>query len=411
MRPLRLFLYICTINNLVTTTAFKSFLPKPSVILKSSNTLTSPPRLRQNRPIHLTSIPDEYLEVITTAESKTPAASERKFRVIGYSIGAILCITLGVITAAATGGNQGAAEVMEYLPGGPGVIGCAIDTLGAGFFGTFVFLEIKTAEENRVRIYEEIIRRSGEGKGGGGTDTKKKKKKRKGGNVRGKRMGEIASLAVEVSGGEDKGASEVPPASVSPVESSSPKGVFSAAKDFYKRADEMAASQALLLNKELEERGFVEKITDETGLKVIGKGGTKGTGWADPDWNWGSAVGKAHDKAMDLRGRLNEGSGVRREWMGRLSDDGGMVEEGKLALGLRVQQAARQGVDGEGRGWELMQRMVALEFEGGEGGERLTEACNELADFMNVEKREGGSKVGTAIGRALEGMQFLQGGL
>ena len=168
MRSLRLFLYICTINNLVTTTAFKSFLPKPSVILKSTNTPPPPPRLRQTRPLHLTSIPDEYLEVITTAESKTPAASERKFRVIGYSIGAILCLTLGVITAAATGGNTGAAEVMEFLPGGPGVIGCAIDTLGAGFFGTFVYLEIKTAEESRLgymkRLLEEVER---EGEGGG----------------------------------------------------------------------------------------------------------------------------------------------------------------------------------------------------------------------------------------------------
>ena len=33
----------------------------------------------------------------------------------------------------------------------------------------------------------------------------------------------------------------------------------------------MAASQALLLNKNLEEAGVVDKITDETGLKVIGK--------------------------------------------------------------------------------------------------------------------------------------------
>ena len=33
----------------------------------------------------------------------------------------------------------------------------------------------------------------------------------------------------------------------------------------------MAASQALLLNKKLEDAGIVEKITDETGLKVIGK--------------------------------------------------------------------------------------------------------------------------------------------
>lgn len=42
-------------------------------------------------------------------------------------------------------------------------------------------------------------------------------------------------------------------------------------KDFYEKADNMAASQALLLNKELEEKGIVDKITDETGLKVIGK--------------------------------------------------------------------------------------------------------------------------------------------
>ena len=33
----------------------------------------------------------------------------------------------------------------------------------------------------------------------------------------------------------------------------------------------MAASQALLLNKELEDRGVIDKITDETGLKVVGK--------------------------------------------------------------------------------------------------------------------------------------------
>jgi hypothetical protein len=48
-------------------------------------------------------------------------------------------------------------------------------------------------------------------------------------------------------------------------------GLFSKVKDFYEKADNMAASQALLLNKELEDRGVVDKITDETGLKVIGK--------------------------------------------------------------------------------------------------------------------------------------------
>ena len=49
------------------------------------------------------------------------------------------------------------------------------------------------------------------------------------------------------------------------------KGILSTLKNFYEKADSMAASQALLLNKELEDRGIIEKITDETGLKVIGK--------------------------------------------------------------------------------------------------------------------------------------------
>lgn len=49
------------------------------------------------------------------------------------------------------------------------------------------------------------------------------------------------------------------------------KGILSTLKNFYQKADSMAASQALLLNKELEDRGIIEKITDETGLKVIGK--------------------------------------------------------------------------------------------------------------------------------------------
>jgi len=49
------------------------------------------------------------------------------------------------------------------------------------------------------------------------------------------------------------------------------EGFLGKMKDFYDQADNMAASQALLLNKELEDRGVVDKITDESGLKVIGK--------------------------------------------------------------------------------------------------------------------------------------------
>jgi hypothetical protein len=42
-------------------------------------------------------------------------------------------------------------------------------------------------------------------------------------------------------------------------------------KELYQKADTMAATQALLLNKQLEDQGILEKITDESGLKVIGK--------------------------------------------------------------------------------------------------------------------------------------------
>ena len=48
-------------------------------------------------------------------------------------------------------------------------------------------------------------------------------------------------------------------------------GILGKIKGFYEKADSMAASKALLLNKELEDRGMIEKITDETGLRVIGK--------------------------------------------------------------------------------------------------------------------------------------------
>ena len=67
--------------------------------------------------------------------------------------------------------------------------------------------------------------------------------------------------------------------SSSPVEAETKKveetkeegGIFGKVKELYEKADAMAASQALLLNKELEDRGVVEKITDESGLRVIGK--------------------------------------------------------------------------------------------------------------------------------------------
>jgi hypothetical protein len=49
------------------------------------------------------------------------------------------------------------------------------------------------------------------------------------------------------------------------------EGFMGKLKNLYDEADKMAASQALIMNKELEDLGVLEKITDETGLKVIGK--------------------------------------------------------------------------------------------------------------------------------------------
>ena len=79
-------------------------------------------------------------------------------------------------------------------------------------------------------------------------------------------------------------------------------------------------------------------------------------GWADPNWNWGSAIGEAHDLAQPLRARLNADAAAREAWIKRLAAGEVDLEEAKLALGLRAQKARRQRVDGDGLGWRLMER-------------------------------------------------------
>jgi len=355
----------------------------------------------------LSAIPDEYRGVITEAEGKTAAAGERKTRLFCYGAGTGLSITLGVVSAAAMGGNPSAIVIAGNLPGGVGIGGCAIDALLAAFFGTFVYLELQTAEQSRERIYDEMMKRSGKGvkkNDATGVTNGKDKKKRKKGGKRGRGMGEIAALSEEEEKGEvgTKG------------EGGGKKSIMDTAKDFYKQADDMAASQALLLNKELEERGVLEKITDDTGLKVVDKVGVK-TGWADPEWNWGSAAGKAHDLAMELRGRLNKSEGARIEWLKELVDDEGKVEEAKLALGLRVQRARWQNKDGDGRGWTIMEGMVDLKYEG-DGAKILGKDCNDLAEYCGggnlPEGAEGGNnEVGVGIARGLCAMGFVEDGL
>jgi hypothetical protein len=99
---------------------------------------------------------------------------------------------------------------------------------------------------------------------------KKKKQKNK------KRLSALSEVIME-----DKPTIDTAPVVEEPDETSQAKasiesekkeeGFLGKMKGFYDQADKMAASQALLLNKELEDKGLVDKITDESGLKVIGK--------------------------------------------------------------------------------------------------------------------------------------------
>ena len=88
---------------------------------------------------------------------------------------------------------------------------------------------------------------------------------------KGKRLDEIASLSSTTSESSDS-----PTPSAPSVPSPDSPSLLEKAKNFYKEADALAAQNALLLNKELEERGVLEKITDKSGLKVVGKREKKG---------------------------------------------------------------------------------------------------------------------------------------
>eukprot|EP00434_Breviolum_minutum_P021776 symbB.v1.2.019221.t1/scaffold1565.1/size111341/8 len=100
-------------------------------------------------------------------------------------------------------------------------------------------------------------------------------------------------------------------------------------------------------------------------------------GWADKDWNWGSPFGTAHDEAMALRERLDTQE-QREAWATRLKSGEVDIEELKLALGLRIQHAARAGMDGDGVGWTLMQDMAACKYEGSDGQKLLKEDLDRL---------------------------------
>lgn len=165
-------------------------------------------------------------------------------------------------------------------------LGGGLGLLSAGLFGTLTEVEIRSKKENAEKIWEEMQRRKASREV---SVTKKSKKKslpqsskRGMTGTQKKRLSALEELMEEEKEEMISGSAEVeeetqstetqqPTEPEKGEEKNQDKGIFSTIKNFYDKADSMAASQALLLNKELEDRGVIDKITDESGLKVIGK--------------------------------------------------------------------------------------------------------------------------------------------
>lgn len=154
-------------------------------------------------------------------------------------------------------------------------IGGALGLLGAGLSGTLAEAEIRSKDENAQMIWLEMQRRKAD------KDKPKRSKKKKGRRTttkkdmtgkQKKRLSALEELMVEA---EDSVQSTIEMNDTPTVEPEDDlikgEGLLGKMKSFYDQADQMAATNALILNKELEERGVLEKITDETGLKVVGK--------------------------------------------------------------------------------------------------------------------------------------------
>lgn len=256
-------------------------------------------------------IPEELKDEIYRAEANTPAAKERGKRVAFLAfialIGVLFAFFNGFLTELRSGGPDGepglvlAESSFAWVVSNPVTTFLFTNSIGGGLClllgagsGLLAEAELDSKRINAEKIYEELERRRGERtRPSSGTPKAQKKmekaknKKRRSGKEQ-KRLDALSEVlagdsasqeeeAVVAATNETEVASDndstatVAEAEETKEEESGDKGLFGGIKDLYKKADSMAASQALLLNKKLEEAGVVDKITDETGLKVIGK--------------------------------------------------------------------------------------------------------------------------------------------
>lgn len=230
-------------------------------------------------------IPKEIQAEIYEAEGRTPAAKDRTTRVILYTSLGVICVLFAFF--------NGFLTELRNTPNPDGVIVPLAD-LGFGWvsenaISSFLFMnklggglclligggsallaeaEFDTRRITAEKIYEEMVRRRSERDSKPQQATQTKKKKRR--NKKLEALAEVLATKDETLGAQiEKDVSPPVPTEAAPQQKS--ENIFDKMKDMYKKADTMAASQALLLNKKLEDEGILEKITDESGLKVVGK--------------------------------------------------------------------------------------------------------------------------------------------
>ena len=241
-------------------------------------------------------IPAELRDEIYKAEGNTPAAKDRSQRVALYTLIAFV----GIMSAFF---NGFLSEIRANGPDGNGVdlveagfgwvinnpfssflftnkIGGGICLLGGAGAGLMAEAELDTKRINAEKIYEELERRrQAKDKKSSSKNSSSSKKRRPG--KESKRLVALSEVMAEENaavkeetttvGPEDEPTKAAATEHEGEKKSKDNEGLFGSIKSLYDKADTMAASQALLLNKKLEEAGVVEKITDDTGLKVIGR--------------------------------------------------------------------------------------------------------------------------------------------
>lgn len=243
-------------------------------------------------------IPPELRDEIYAAEANTPAAKERGQRVALYGLmafcGLLAAFFNGFLTELRTNGPDGnSVDLVEagfdWVVNNPILGFLFLNKIGGGLAlltgagaGLLAEAELDTKRINAEKIYEELERRRQAKTSKKVNETSSTNKKRKRSGKESKRLVALSEVIVPVqdSSSSSSSATEAivePPTGtvgIEPVQSNNQEkteGLLGSLKSLYDKADTMAASQALLLNKQLEDAGIIEKITDETGLKVIGK--------------------------------------------------------------------------------------------------------------------------------------------